>query len=54
VLDYEIDDNEKLTYKNKSSLSIFKKLENKSYKQIREEFPNFISDSLDEFIFKIY
>lgn len=50
VLNYEIHNPEELSYKSKSSLSIFSKLEQKSYTEIRINFPSFISDELDDFI----
>lgn len=52
VLDYERDDNyeERLTYKNKSTLTIFRKLKDKEYQEIRQEYPDFITNELDGFI----
>ena len=51
VLNFEIDDEEKLTYKKKSSLEVYNKLKDKSYSEIKTEFPDFITDDLEKFIF---
>lgn len=40
----------KLTYKNKSSESVFNKLRWKTLDEIKQEFPNFITDDLIDFI----
>lgn len=50
VLNYDINNWDDLTYKSKSSLSIFKKLEDKTYAEIMSEFPEFISIELDTFV----
>lgn len=50
VLDFEILNEENLTYKNKSSIEIFNKIKNKNYKEIKNEYPNFITDNLEYFI----
>ncbi len=50
VLNYEINDEEKLAYKNKSSESVFSKLKWKTLEEIKIEFPNFIPQDLIDFI----
>lgn len=51
VLNFEIDDDEKLTYKKKSSLEVYNKLKDKTYNEIKTEFPEFITSELENFIF---
>lgn len=51
VLNFEIDDEEKLTYKKKSSLEVYNKLKDKTYDEIKKDYPDFISDDLENFIF---
>lgn len=50
VLDFEILNEEKLTYKNKSSIEIFNKIKDKTYQEIKENYPNFITEWLEKFI----
>lgn len=52
VLNYEVDDPYKLSYKNKSSISIFDKLDWKEYTAIKTEYPEFISNELESFVFE--
>ena len=51
VLNFEIDDEEELTYKKKSSLEVYNKLKDKTYDEIKKDYPDFISDDLENFIF---
>ena len=51
VLNFEIDDEEKLTYKKKSSLEVYNKLKDRTYDEIKKDYPDFISDDLENFIF---
>ncbi|MBB1553925.1 AAA family ATPase [Candidatus Gracilibacteria bacterium] len=51
VLNFEILNQDTLTYKNKSSLEIFNKIKGKVYSEIRGNYPHFITNELHEFIF---
>lgn len=51
ILNFEIDNEDKLTYKNKSSLEVYNKLKDKSYDDIKQHYPDFISQDLENFIF---
>lgn len=51
VLNFEILNQDTLTYKNKSSLEIFNKIKDKLYSEIRGNYPHFITNELHEFIF---
>lgn len=50
VLDFKILDEEKLSYKNKSSIEIFNRIKDKKYQEIKQQYPNFITDDLENFI----
>ncbi|MBR7037353.1 hypothetical protein IKI14_05950 [bacterium] len=50
-MNFEIDDEEKLTYKKKSSLEVYNKLKDRTYDEIKKDYPDFISDDLENFIF---
>ena len=51
VLNFEREDLEKLTYKNKSSIEIYNRIKDFEYAKIKEEYPKFITPELESFIY---
>lgn len=51
VLNFEREDLEKLTYKNKSSIEIYNRIKDFEYVKIKEEYPKFITPELESFIY---